>query len=290
MFGHKKFDVVVMNPPYDNPNNAGGSTGYAKKLWMQFVEEAVASWLVPSGYLVCVHPSSWRAQNSNMWKPIYQSKQVVIAKLNPNVAWDVGVKTDWYVLQNCDYTKPTSVIYSIGTEPVDFRQYDGLADDLRIEKIRLKLTGEKLHFESTTSHHASGKRVSEKGTYPIQHTAIQVLRSFVKHAWQDLKKVLVSCSGYLEPFYDDGKLGVTQTTAAHFVSSKQEADYIIRLLNSKLYRFIVQSYKTSGFTHIKLLNLLPYPKTLRPNFTDAELYKHFNLTDDEIELIERTVK
>ena len=50
-----KFDIVVMNPPYND-----GSTNKANSLWDKFVFKTLNINLAENGYLVAVHPSGWR--------------------------------------------------------------------------------------------------------------------------------------------------------------------------------------------------------------------------------------
>ena len=70
------------------------------------------------------------------------------------------------------------------------------------------------------------------------------------------------------------------------VKDEKEGNYIIKLLNSKLYRFYIEINKWSGFHHRKVLQDLPYIK-LNENFNDNDVYKYFTLTKEEIEFIEK---
>jgi hypothetical protein len=55
-WGIEKFDVIVMNPPYNSSTSQGGSS---HTLWNKFVVKIISQ-LVEGGYLVAVHPSGWR--------------------------------------------------------------------------------------------------------------------------------------------------------------------------------------------------------------------------------------
>lgn len=289
-----KFDVTVGNPPYQNSNeNNQGSSG---KLWMKFVEKSI-SLLENEGYMVLVHPIGWRQLNNKMWKNIYQTYQIESVVIEPKVNWNVGVEVDYYVLKNTPYTLPTKVTYNDGTvQMVDFRNVNGLLSNANITNVLDKIQSpDTLKFNHKHSHDTRREYMSptkKKGfMYPIQHTGAQEpWWSSKKHEWQDMKKVIVSRSGYLEPFYDAGESGTSQESYSVFVSSMKEGMYIIRLLNSKLYRFIIQVQKTNGFNDIKMLNTLPYPKDLSENFRDEELYEYFGLTQNEIDLIEETIQ
>lgn len=282
-----KFDCIVGNPPYQN-----GPKGSSGKLWMDFVKLGIKS-LTTDGYLCFVHPITWRTMANKMWVDIYQKFQVVYAKIEPAVTWSVGVKVDWYILRNSPYLTKTVVEFSDETKELDFTKIIGINNSSVVDKIFI--VGDKISVKQTHEFDTRRDFISESETkkfiFPIKHTGASELKwSSKEHPWQKKKKVLISDSGYLSPFYDNGKLGTTQHCYAIFVSSKVEGDYIVRLLNSKLYKFVQSNTKTSGFNDIKILNLLPYPKALSDNFTDADLYAHFNLTDDEIKLVESAIK
>ena len=65
----------------------------------------------------------------------------------------------------------------------------------------------------------------------------------------------------------------------HFVCS-----CLIKLLNSKLYKFYIEINKWSGFHNKEVLKDLKYIK-LDNSFTIDDLYKYFDLTPEEINLV-----
>jgi len=120
--------------------------------------------------------------------------------------------------------------------------------------------------------------------YPMQATGNQIVYSFKECINQSNKKILMSRSGYLKPFYDDGIIGIGGDCFAVLVDSKKEGDYIIKLLNSKLYKFYIEINKWSGFHNKEVLKDLKYIK-LDNSFTIDDLYKYFDLTPEEINLV-----
>jgi hypothetical protein len=230
-----------------------------------------------------------------MWYEVYRSYQIENVTLEPSVDWDAGVSVDYYVLKNTKYTYPTKVTYKDGSVNfVDFREVDGLSSLKEYDDILNKMTGNTMQFVNTHTHDTRRPHMSKtkkKGyIYPVRHTGAQDnWWSSKKHIWQDTKKVIVSRSGYLTPFYDNGTLGTSQESHVMIVNTKKEANYIIRLLNSNLYKFLVQVQKTSGFNDIKMLNTLPYPEGLNDKFSDEELYSYFDLSQKEVDLIEELV-
>ena len=61
----------------------------------------------------------------------------------------------------------------------------------------------------------------------------------------------MSRSGYLKPFYDNGVIGVGGDCFCCLANNKEDGDYIIKLLESKLYTFYIN--KWSGFHHLSVL-------------------------------------
>jgi len=290
IFMNMKFDCIVGNPPYQNSNE--NNQGSSAKLWMTFVEESVKA-LNSGGYLCIVHPIGWRTLGNKMWKDIYQKKQVIYARIEPEVSWSVGVKVDWYILKNSEYSTASEVDFSSEKKLIDFRTVDGIVNGSVIEKI-LNYTGDRMKFNQIHTFDSRRDFISENKSdshiFPLRHTTPKNFRwSSKKHDWQNMKKVLVSNSGYLYPEYDDGMLGTTQACWAIFVSSEKEGKHVISILNSKLIKYFINGIKTSGYNN-KLLNLIPYPKNLSPVFSDGDLYKYFKLTSDEIKTVEESIK
>jgi hypothetical protein len=134
------------------------------------------------------------------------------------------------------------------------------------------------------------KRAIENGyIYPIQATGVQVVYSSKKCKNQNDKKVLMSESGYLKPFYDNGILGVGGDCFACLVNNKDEGDKIIQLINSKLYTFYIETNKWSGFHNKEVLQDLPNIINEMDNINDKNIYQYYNITEEEIKLIESSI-
>jgi len=73
------------------------------------------------------------------------------------------------------------------------------------------------------------------------------------------------------------------------VGSAAEAESLKSFLFSNVAQFIIKTHKGSNENSKNVFKLIPAVDFTR-SWTDAELYAHFNLTQDEIDLIEATVK
>jgi len=62
-------------------------------------------------------------------------------------------------------------------------------------------------------------------------------------------------------------------------------DYV-NILNSKLYRFVFNICKWSGFNIEKVFHNIPF---ISVNMNNNELYKLFQLNEEEIKLIESSI-
>ena len=88
----------------------------------------------------------------------------------------------------------------------------------------------------------------------------------------------MSRSGYLKPFYDDGILGVGGHCLACLVEDEIEGNKSIELLNSKLYKFYIETNKWSGFHHKEVLQDLPNIINEIENINDKNIYEYFEIT------------
>jgi hypothetical protein len=93
------FDAVIGNPPY---NDNSGNKGKGHTLWDKFTLVSINTWLKTNGYLVYVHPRTWRQINHKILE-IFKKYQLHYLEIH-NVK--DGIKTfkcsttyDWYLLE-----------------------------------------------------------------------------------------------------------------------------------------------------------------------------------------------
>jgi hypothetical protein len=98
-----KFDVIVMNPPYQSKSDLENTKTQA--IWGKFVKKAI-SICKDNGYLAAIHPSGWRS-NGKIFEDAKVLKEKQIEYLEIHDEQD-GQKTfkattryDWYVVKNC---------------------------------------------------------------------------------------------------------------------------------------------------------------------------------------------
>lgn len=111
VWGVDKFDIIVGNPPYQDPSKKG-RLGGRNPLWTQFVRKSFAS-LRRDAYLCFVHPSLWRQPNNTKCS-ILREKNIIYLSINNEKQ---GLKTfgaetrfDWYIAQNSKCGSLTEIL------------------------------------------------------------------------------------------------------------------------------------------------------------------------------------
>jgi hypothetical protein len=316
------FDLVIGNPPYQAVSENGISKGGGNNLYTKFIYLAYKI-LLKNGYLLFINPPTYfspgRSNNKNnmsLRKDVLNNYYYHYINLEEcSKHFNVGSKFIYYLIEkNNDINKKLQVIckyenkiYSsiinqkllVENEYLPYLLTNNCLNIL--SKIKNNKCDKLQIFNSTvfdkrrdyvlnktkkeTFEEYKKRANKNKYIYPIQATGSQVVYSQKPCKNQKNKKILMSESGYLKPFFDNGILGVGGHCFACLVENKTKANYIIKLINSKLYTFYIEVNKWSGFHNRNVLQDLPYVKIT--NITDEKLYEYFKITDDEIKLIEK---
>jgi hypothetical protein len=130
--------------------------------------------------------------------------------------------------------------------------------------------------------------------YPLFNTSGNPFGYFSskQHKNQYSKKIILSNSGKLAPFYDDGILGTTQDSMYILVNSKKEANVLITSLNSTLFTFIIKICQWGNFRNeASLFTYLKYPdfNIIKKN-DDKSIMEYYKLNKQEILFINKNCK
>jgi hypothetical protein len=286
-----KFDVIVGNPPYQGNNDKGTKQPKSHNLWSKFVDKG-SELLNTDGYIAFVTPDSWMSPNSQVLK-MFKDNSLIWVDTEVGKYFTVGSSfTAWIMQKN----KNTSTALIDGLE-VDLARLQYLPRNFSktfpIHDKVINSTHPKLDILCDTSCHSDHKHKNFSDTkdttykYETFHTNAQT--KFCKKQSKDFlkSKIIWTTSGYFKPFYSEGNLG-TSEVCQYILTNSAESQHILSYLNSKLYKFVVNTGKWSGFLNGKVLSSLP--KLASKVWTDAELYAHFGLTQDEIDYVEANVK
>jgi hypothetical protein len=173
--GVEKFDVIVMNPPY---NGTTGNTGRGQTLWDKFVFKTIDS-LIEGGYLIAVHPSSWRNVEGSFKnvQMLLKSKQILYLEIHNKrdglKTFGAETRYDFYCLHNVPCTYFTKIKCQNGTiEKADLSKLEFIPNGMfdKIQKL-LPKNGEKtVKILADSSYHNQrshmNKTESEEFKYP----------------------------------------------------------------------------------------------------------------------------
>ena len=293
-----KFDVVVGNPPYQN-------AGTAEKLWPLFVKK-ITPLLKENGYIAFITPSMWvyrAGSKSKEVRHLAESMGIIYVNLNVTDPYfpTVGVDITAFVLGTAE---ETTVVTKAGIKVLKSATLKRIADSTKdpiivsifnkIESSSVSRLPVKRDLQSRPTVQPMYKKTpTKKYKYAVHHTATQKYYVDKLYGDKDKLKVIINITGhYYHPKNPEKYIFLSNDMTGKgmmhvLVKSATEGKRLIKLLRSKLYRFYIEEERTSGF--VTGLPKLPYLDTTT-NWTDQELYEYFNLTQEEIDLIEATIK
>lgn len=317
-----KFDVIVGNPPYQM--NDGGNGSSAIPLYHLFVQQAKK--LNPR-YLSMIIPARWFSGGKGLDE--FRNEMIHDKSIRylcdffdstecfPGVDLSGGV---CYFLWDRDYNGDCWVSsYRFGIENKLFRPLleEGLSSFVRfnegigiLKKIRIKK--EPLLINSISSRKPFGIPTS---IHPSKHSTkdckIKIYaypyNGYINHTdvvtnfqWVGLYKVYIA-KAYGErgefpymvigkPFLGEPNSCCSETyLVCHPTSNINEAKNCITYLKTKFARFLILLTKNTQNAAKNVYQFVPMQDFSKP-WTDAELYKKYKLTQDEIDFIESMIR
>jgi hypothetical protein len=229
-WGVEKFDVVVMNPPYQMQQEGFIKT---QPLWDKFVLKTIDQ-LIDGGYLVAVHPDGWRdlGKGFDKVKILLKSKQITYLELHNDVDGQktFGAQTafDFYCLHNVPNTMFTKIKFQDDSiERADISKIELIPNGMykNFEKLIAKSGEEKVVVIRNSSYHHQrphmAKEQTEEFKYPcvyntVKDGTIKFWYSNVNNKGHfGISKVIWSNGGATMPIVDiNGEYGVTEFSYA----------------------------------------------------------------------------
>ena len=277
-----KFNVVLGNPPYHTP----GKSSDHNKLWIQFLIKS-RTLLKPNGYLTLITPSSYINTSRHGKKTL----GVGLSDMNLIKYTDLGPAFPGVGIDVCTYTeqkKPYQGTTDYNGKEVDLREGIPMTGDkLTIKNIVDKVIHSdfpkhKLIFNwfEKTEFRDSGKQV-----FTSAHKT-----NFIQHDLPDegkLKLVLPFSSSYKKQFITTSLVGYLNNYI--LLDSEEQGNNILSYTLSKLFILVANNFmKSSGFTPFARNKNIPLLDN--KHWVDSELYSLFNLTQDEIDFVEKNHK
>jgi site-specific DNA-methyltransferase (adenine-specific) len=297
-----KFDVVLGNPPYQDPNND------KRMLWNQIIDKAVEV-TKDGGYIAMVNPTTWLTAKTNIHNSykMFETKQVERAVIydKNDKPFDEGTSVSYTITKNVKRVYPTPLFYgqySTNTEThvadiniAKDKIWPGQLSSINIA-IHNKLQAyKKIKFLKSCEFHnqklKKKKMVSDVKDSIFQythHVSAAITRytntKFSNHVtW----KVMVPLTSTIDRAVVDNNCGHGEDMLSLYVTDQKVANNIKALFNTRFYKFIGMLYKNGRNQPLQnLFPILDFTKV----WTDSELYAHFGLTQEEIDYIEANVK
>jgi hypothetical protein len=271
-----KYDIILGNPPFNDNQEASGKKGGGDSLWPDFVLKSLHL-LNPKGYLVFVHPASWRKPDSDnsktngLFQKMAVEKQMdyleIHSKSDGVKMFGVQTRYDWYVLQNTPCFKSTTILDETGKlNVIDLRKWDFLPNCYYSEiKQFLSKKREKCldviysrnQFGTDKGWVSETKQGSFK--YPVVHstpshgpriywsnTKTPDIRTSIQMF--GVKKVIFGETGINNVLLDiDGKYGMTQGAIGIKIGSAKEGFIMKEAMESHKFQNILKALSFGNF-------------------------------------------
>jgi hypothetical protein len=292
IFKLNNFDLVVGNPPY-NPD-VSETNAKGQVIWPHFTTKSFEL-LSKFGYLLFIHPPNWRKPKHELHKMMFDNLQSIkiLSEKDSEKYFKCKIRVDYYLLQKNNKKKNTKIIdennieYNMCIKNMPYIANYGLTIH---EKI-INSNVERIECINPRSHDTTRKFVKktedDEHIYKLLNTSsskgLTYYYSSKIHPVQNKKKVMFSNGRYIYPFYDDGKLGGTQSVLYIETDNQKSGVNLLNFINSNIFKFIIKSTKFNNFaiSH-ELISTIPnYSKTIK-NIDDKKLALELNLTTEEL--------
>lgn len=311
----KKFDLVVGNPPYQNPGKTKG-----QKIWYRIAQVAHQI-CKDGGEVILLTPNSWMSggqntpKGSNGWglfRDLFANVQVLTTKITnitdtyfKDAGMKLGIDISWWHLHNIPTYKETKVIAKDGTLNIDFRTVNFLSSEPTIvsNSIVSKTLGNKALPKFNIVYHDNQERqgvIVEKksptGNYQIPHyilgssTTGNLELSYLDHKHKKdvaFKKIIFTLqSRFWQPHLDlDGISSLCQGYAIPIDNNTTEEGFK-SVFYSKTITYLMKNLQIDRNGMMKRSYVDNIPRfDMSKTWTEKEIQDYLNLSQDESEYI-----
>ena len=275
---HSGFDIIIGNPPFQAFQESKGKRGGGDELYMKFVKKSLEL-LKENGYLVFVHPPSWRkpefndgrkkSKNAGMFKLMAHDNQIEYLEIHSSKdglsKFQAATRYDFYVLKKTRCSEETLIKDMLGKETkidllkLEFLPNFNIKSILKIlstkkeEECELNkcILYERSLYGSDKPHVKSSE--SSEFKYPLIHSTPKggprmYYTNDNSKGFFGIKKVIFGDSGINEPIIDlEGKYGMTQHAMAISIKNEKEGIELSKFLKSNYFTNILRACMWSGF-------------------------------------------
>lgn len=289
-----EFDVIVGNPPYQN--------GKDLKFYWKFIE-AEKKVVNDNGSILYISPKSWLCI-SKQYKEIINLSGFGISYLNlderlKNYFPDISSSFCIYHIVRKNVEKTKIITFDGEEKEMDLSTFKGdirekYIFNTKIDKIFSKLyKNGKICPEVGKGQNDFVDEKDEKNGYvfPVYLSSDKNRKTMwanKRQKGQNSMKLIVThimSPGKSSQFSEISfKKGVGRYSFFYRTKNKEVAENIQKFFDTKTYKFIDKIKRYGRYAYLELPNL-----DFSKEWTDEELYDYFDLTPDEIDLIEKNV-
>lgn len=272
-FNMKKFGVVIGNPPYNND------------AYLDFVDKGHK---LADKYTMMITPAKWQAKggakNEAFRKNIMPYMEKIIYYPYTNDVFDVtsqggisiiGITKELHVSKQLHIKKKHDKVF-INEE------------DTELTSDRLTLYDERI--EQITKKVSFGKRLKMQSLGIVSNLVNVKITNVLSGDVNQLNCCggMVLTEAYIDNCVNNKN---SHTSCIKNCKTQEEAKSFISYLNTKFVRFLVGlASHTVAIINDETWRFVPAPEAFDHIFTDAELYEKYNLTQEEINIIESVIK
>ena len=255
------FDICLGNPPYN-----GAETGGGNSLWDKFIRKSIPM-LNEDGYLVFVHPASWRkppspkSKTKDIWSLLTRENQLLYLEIHSTQdglkVFNAGTRYDFYCMKKRQERFNTVIVDEIGIKTIiDLHDWNFLPN-YNLDKIK-SLIGEGCEILfSRSAYGQDAKHVSNSESdtfrYKLVHSITKDGPRFLYSSRNDrglfnVSKVIFGESGLNDAIIDmNGEYAMTSHSFAIKVYTIEQAEIVRKSLLSENFKEIIKSCMWGNF-------------------------------------------
>ena len=291
-----KFDVVVGNPPYQDPNND------KKMLWNSFMDKSLEV-AKDNAIIAMVTPATWIRAKTNIHNSYklfeeYQVERAVVYAKDDTPFPGVGSTISYHITKKIARATSTPIYYGEWSKKreqfirnVDLKNDKTWPGELTPTNLAIhdKLTPfTKIKFVKSCEFHnqklKSKKMVSDiqSEEFPYTHHVSAAITRYTNAKFSNYAdwKVMVPLTSTIDKAVVDNDCGHGEDMLTLYVDNQKTANNIKHLFQTEVYKFIGKMYK-NGRNQV-LQNIFPLVDFSK-KWTNEELYDLFGFTAEERE-------
>jgi hypothetical protein len=298
-----KFNLIIGNPPFRIKNSGNHN------LYLLFIKNALKT-LKKGGHLFYVTGTSWM-KPGDFFNDLNKNdiKYIETGKNLQDYFPGIGIKFSLLYIVNSTSKGKTEIVYTEKEKVVEttsnisklkFLPWLMTKESMSIlDKVCNHSENNKINLNYTQSRHVVNqknkvsKTKTEQFKYEIdQSGTIWYTNEPQKH--HNTKKIILSfwLNKLQNMYYDNGTRGTANNSNYIPVTSREEYDFYKKIFFSELYTFIFKITSSEGKINFHLWPHFSIPNVneLPINFNNVDIYSYFNISTEEIQLVEETIK